>query len=348
MENVKMQGNQSREFEMIPPKIKLSYTDDIKLTSTTPLYHLFEGKSLYHPNTIHTIRVLNSNSQFVEDDFDSAASLFIKELLRLVSIQPNCVIVDSFEIFKGKIAFATLPYASLSCQEIKSLKQTFNGIDNVSDMIANVLSDVEFLRKELRIENCSNILTLQSIFKFEESDTYFLGHWLNTILSEEVSECTMTIGDATTSSVLYREIMSLVLRIIELNGLDQGRMKKLRKMESKNHVWFETVIVGLLFGDDLPHMSEELKELLKTMVHKENKLRPTFDEFKMRLNRSKQAALMDTKNEIETSEKKEPTPFSKKSDSVDGEVKKEAVQVEDSRLSNNDIICRYDQYLQYD
>ena len=103
------------DWNILTPHIKLSYSD-LKLTSKTPLYHIYEGKALSPPYSLHTIRVLDVNSEFAQEDYDAAASLFIKELLHLISIDPTCVLVNSFEISEKKMGFVTLPYAPLSHQ----------------------------------------------------------------------------------------------------------------------------------------------------------------------------------------------------------------------------------------
>ena len=99
----------------LPLTLKIDYSD-FKLLTETEVYYLYEAKSLRSPNPIHTIRVFNSTSKFSTENYEIAVTLFIKELLYLMTIDPKSVIVNSFVVSNGgkKMAFAALPYIPLS------------------------------------------------------------------------------------------------------------------------------------------------------------------------------------------------------------------------------------------
>src|SRR5689334_4024712 len=74
-------------IDSIPMKFKLLYSD-FELVSQTSYYKVFKVKSKKRSD-INTkekkiaIRVLDLESQFVEQDYDAAATLFLQELFHL-------------------------------------------------------------------------------------------------------------------------------------------------------------------------------------------------------------------------------------------------------------------------
>jgi hypothetical protein len=281
-----------KEDTLLTPIIRFSYSD-IRLISETPLYHLYEGKSRRPPCSIHTIRTFDNNSKFAIQDYDTAASLFIKELLHLIAIESNCVLVNTFEISDGgkKMAFASLPYTPLSSQiqqdqnlkiteDKKRSKSEFNDIKCLKDIITDILFDVEFLSKELGIRDCSSILRPHSIYRFNESGAYFLGDWLTAVMSEvSPNQIVTTLSVLPSLPKIFKEMHSLGLSILELNGIDPEKVKKLREMETKEDVMSDTFLKNLIVDEGL-HISEELKNLLERMLDINLNFRPKFDEFK--------------------------------------------------------------------
>ena len=146
---------------------------------------------------------------------------------------------------------------------------------NVKDMIADILLDVEFLSQNLRIKDCSNIMTPQSIYRFKESGAYFLGDWLTALMSDHVPETGSMTQKVQPSPQITKEVMSLGLSILELNGVKPEKVKRLRELEATKDLIFEETLQGVLFGEIL---DEKLKEFLIRMTHSEVNLRPTFDE----------------------------------------------------------------------
>ena len=300
------------EDNLLTANIIISYSD-VKLVSETSLYHLYEGKSKYAPNPSHTIRAFNFNSDFVKENFDAAATLFIKELLHLVSIDPKSVLIDSFEINDQKMAFAALSYAPLSYQ-IQKIQDSmmneeskagmkpneFSDIKCIENMISDLLLDVEFLSKEMKITDCSRILVPNSIYKFKESGAYFVGDWLTALMSgDQLLAQTGTTLKRSPSLLIPKEMFSLGLSILELNGIHPETIKELREMEGKKQILFEETLKGLLFGKSFESMSKELKKLLKRMMDSNVNVRPGIEEFKeIKSARRKQLLKEDCKLEI--------------------------------------------------
>ena len=265
------------QYKYLTSSIKFSYSD-VKLISETQLYYLYEGKSKYAPYQSHTIRAFNFNSAFAQENYDAAASLFIKELLHLVSIDPTIVLVNTFEINDKKMAFAALTYAPISqiTQNLISNKGTkedtsqseFSSMASIKDLISKVLLEVEYLSKELKIQDCSSILTPQSIYRCKESGKYFLGDWLTAIMKDGQmsTEIGTNFSKQSDAPVKPREILSLGLSIFELNRVNAEIIKRLREMEEKKDILFGPVVNGLFSTKELDGVPEELKNLLEMMV----------------------------------------------------------------------------------
>ena len=302
-----------QEDSLLTDNIKNSYSD-VKLVSETPLYHLYEGKSKYAPFPSHTIRAFNFNADFAKKNYDAAATLFIKELLHLVSIDPKCVLINSFEINDRKMTFSALSYAPVSYQ-IQKIQDSitneeskegmkpneFSDIKCIENMISDLLVDVEFLSKEMKITDCSNILVPKSIYKFRESGAYFVGDWLTALTSDDqlLTQTGTTSNQSSSLPRIPKEMLSLGLSILELNGAQPELIKELREMEGKNQISFETALGEVLSCQSFESMSKELKKLLERMMHSNVTVRPSIDEFKeIKSTRRKQLLKEDDELEI--------------------------------------------------
>jgi hypothetical protein len=128
------------------------------------------------------------------------------------------------------MAFAALPYAPLSCKipqdkaeeekkedekKVSKLPR-YDDVKLVNKMIADVLLDVEFLSKELKIKDCSSVLIPQSIYQFKESGAFFLGDWLTAIINQ-TKDMTASVSTTTlklsSSSAVFNEMLSLAISI---------------------------------------------------------------------------------------------------------------------------------------
>ena len=288
------------EFKYLTPTLESSYErikpvdPEISETPETSLYYLYEGRSKYAPYPTHTIRAFNFNSKFAKENFDAAATLFIKELLHLMSIDPKSVLVNSFEIHEKKMAFAALPYAPLSCQiqkkrDSKLEKESkegakkppeFSDTNCIENMISDLLLDVEFLSKEMNIKDCSSILVPKSIYQFKKSGAYFLGDWLTPLMSaKQLATETGTNIKKLSSIEAPKEMFSLGLSILELNKFAPEVIQKLREMDGNNQKLFETTIERLFSDQRFENMSKEWNKLLRRMACTNVKVRPEIEEF---------------------------------------------------------------------
>ena len=170
---------EEKTFE-IPPKLRLAYTD-FKFIQQTVSYRLYEAKSR-NSDTIHTIRVLDPTTQFVSDNHDLAATLFIQELLRLHYVQPEAVLTNTFEISKNgqQIAYASLPYHPLNHQSDHQQQQHEQTLvpkdpDTIGNLIKGVISDIEFLWKDIQLKNVMNSLGFRKYLLHERQKSIFPG-----------------------------------------------------------------------------------------------------------------------------------------------------------------------------
>jgi len=142
----------------IPPKLKFTY-GDFKPISETSSYKVFEAKPR-NSTQKHMIRILDNTKEFVNKNYDNVATLFIQELLRLQYVQPDSILINTFEISENgkQIAYATLPYVPLSFQ-LDDTQQVMNPKDPkvIDKLLKDVLSDIEFLWKDLQMRKIMDI-----------------------------------------------------------------------------------------------------------------------------------------------------------------------------------------------
>ena len=170
-------NEESKEFN-VPPKLKLAYTD-FKSIQQTATYRLCEAK-LRNSNIIHTIRILDPTTEFVSANFNLAATFFIQELLRLQSVHPEAVLINTFEISDNgrQMAYASLPYYPLDFQPDQNKENFFPKDPNtVENLIKEVVSDVEFLWKDIQFRDCMKHLGSESIYFMKDRNAFFLGNW---------------------------------------------------------------------------------------------------------------------------------------------------------------------------
>ncbi len=149
-----MQSSNKENVFTVPPKISLAY-GNFKSVGETSTYRLFQG---YHCNSHerHMIRILDSTKEFVNKNYERAATLFKLELFRLQELLPGSVLMDRFEIneVNKQNACGILPYLPLSIQFEES-NEVFDSKDSktIEKLLSDIISDVEFLWKNFRFRN---------------------------------------------------------------------------------------------------------------------------------------------------------------------------------------------------
>lgn len=240
----------------LPDKIKCMYSD-FNLISQTATHFTLEAKSISNKE-LHTIRVLNITTPVVKNDYYNTATLFIQELLRLCCTNPQAVLTNTFEFNDEKMVYATMPFAPLNYElgELTSTRLSKLDID-MDRLVRDVMSDVEYLVKDLKLGNCAKHLTPDHIYRFRDSGAFFLGDW-SSMLSLDTSMMQESLQlDALLN--VEKEIFELGLTLVEVNGTNRAEAEKLLKTD--NPKFYEISLNELL--DEQP---EPQRELIKKML----------------------------------------------------------------------------------
>ena len=139
-------------------------------------------------------------------------------------------------------------------------------LKSVKDLLADVLLDVEFLHKELKSKDCSQILVPESIYKFKESGALFLGDWKSALESDNDQNLNLMniTSQADPPPIISEELLSLLVTILELNGVNLDEIEGIRKMMKDKHIFLEKIL-----RETIIEMPKELKELLEKMLNKD-------------------------------------------------------------------------------
>lgn len=296
--------------ELIPPKLKSSYTN-IMFISQTINYVVFEAKSA-STNQIHNIRALDINNQFVRDNYNSSATLFIQELIRLCIIQAHpgtSIPIETFEICGNKMAFSSLPYNNLE-SEIGSMSSKLHKTPNthldIEKLIADVLIELEFLQEHMKLPNCNKLVTPQHIYRFKDSGSFFLADWVCLANQDQEashpqsyfekpesfqSNC-MVLGD------FAEEIYELGLVILELSGMKHESIENLRVMKQVDSLLYDGVLENILAKD--LKQSTSVKNLLGKMLKKKPVQRAKFKELLVEVSTINEQKMIETSHQRAT------------------------------------------------
>ena len=139
-------------------------------------YRLYEAKPR-NSDMVHTIRVLDPTTEFVSANYDLAATLFIQELLRLQSMHPGVVLINSFEMSSNDrlMAYASLPYYPLNLEpDLNQQNLIPKDPNTMVNLIKGVVSDVEFLWRDIQFRDFMKHLGFRKHLLYEGSRSLFL------------------------------------------------------------------------------------------------------------------------------------------------------------------------------
>ena len=155
-------------------------------------------------------------------------------------MQPEAVFIDTFEISNNgqQIAYATLPCHSLDVQ-LNQKKQIFNPKDPniIESLIKNVISDVEFLWRDLHFKDVINALGPENIYYMKDKETFFLSNWAklyevepkNNIDASTLSSMIPKVEKELTSQTLSNEIKSVAFIALSLKEIDFSELETIKK-----------------------------------------------------------------------------------------------------------------------
>ena len=212
-------------LDSLTPKIALAYSD-FKFIDDSEYYRTFEAVSKSR-NDIHTIRVLNVDSNFYKANPNLASTLFVQEFLRLCITSPNAAFIETFEINGSKIS-----YAMQHCQTLQSLldkKSNPNDV-NIEYLLKDVLSDVSFLLNTLKLSERINI-ELQNINYIWSTNSFILSDWGKNKIEKDTkwhldNEPNMQISNGA------EEVNSLGMKVLEFHGIPKQELKELELLQN--------------------------------------------------------------------------------------------------------------------
>lgn len=209
----------------IPPNLEFSFSKLSLAQDSDEIYLHYQGRSKT-TQKLYSLRVLNIHSNFVKANYDTAVALFIQELLRLTSLNPKAVLIETFEVSDQKMGFACLPYNALETQIGKS-----ENID-IPKMIGDITNDMQFLWRNLKLRKFADIISSKNIYLYEGESSFFLGNWVKTIQDGALVDH----GKLNTSDIIFdslnansenqivnsqnlsEEIFALATTVLELSG----------------------------------------------------------------------------------------------------------------------------------
>lgn len=248
----------------LTPKIQARYADLNLLdteNSKTLGYLTYEAK-LRTTGEIHHIRVFNHDSSFAERDLNLTTTLFLQETLRLCSLYPHGILLDTFEFHEGKICYALKPVVSRVPDAPKL---------NPSKLLKNILTDLNYLTPEFergsgnffvdksrfyQIQPCCDDSESRDSSQENSSPSYFMKDWIQVVwtsmLAEENVEMnrSQSLSDSTVSlrnNTEKESVYDFALNFLELYGINSQDVKTMLKAPSL----YDIVLQRILFENPL-------------------------------------------------------------------------------------------------
>lgn len=291
---------------IVPPRLRNLYYD-FELISEGTYFKVLEGTHRTSKQR-HSIRVLDTDSDFVRSDHSFAATLFVQELLRLTSRigQADYFYIENFEIFEDKIGFVMRNCYPLTKEKI--IKPTVD----IENIMRDMLSDVTFLKTQMCLQNLN--IDPKNIYRIKDTNFYFLSNWADSFLEPEVDQS--KIMDLTTSTFhtlkahqkspkspkytspegrkwvnefeperespekkqsIASEVYSLGLLALDLLGLEQDEWDDLPS--TRNSKNYKVLLEDLMKRLDAMRLPKHVHTLIQRMLQKEPELRVTQEEF---------------------------------------------------------------------
>lgn len=263
--------------KLITPNIKKLYSD-FKVTFQSSYFLTFEAKSLTTEKT-HTIRALDTSSPFVKENYHTAATLFVQELLYLASTYPNTILIKTFEIDNEKICFASTNYSSpyLSQQQAPLNAEKECNKEKMpivaSKLLSDLSSNINFLLHSMNVSRCSELVTPKNIFQFKDESDYFLGDWSKARDNLNLSAQTEKEKQNDCKSDGSKEVLELAWSVLTVVGVSSEAIEKVKRIDTQSD--YMTAIDEILGKLEL---STHYKDLLRKMLDKDPKKRPKIEE----------------------------------------------------------------------
>ena len=267
----------------IPPRLEQDYTAFKLIHETSSYSKLFEAQHRKSA-AIHTIKVFNTTKLVASKNNNLASKLFIQELFYTASKHSKVALLNTFEISNKSRLIA---YVSLPCYPVNlysdqhRLKLLLKDPNMIAKMIKDIITDVEYLWKFLKLRNIINHLNYDSIYFLEDRGAFFLGNWTKILETESCNDLSpanihSTISEANKhikSRSLLEEIKGVITTVLELRNtsyLDTNAM------QNPTNDSFD--IKSAL--ENISKESEQLHQLIERILNRDPQNSPAFEEFK--------------------------------------------------------------------
>lgn len=282
--------NESKKFTF-PSKLEFAYKN-FKPLAEAFSYRVFEAEArISHEK--HVIRILDRTKEYVNKNYALAATLFVQELLRLQYRYPGSVLINTFEVSENgdQLACATLPYIPLGCQ-LGDNKGTINYSESkmIEKLLSDVLSDVEFLWKDLQVRKIMDVLGAENISFMQEKNAFFLVNWAkiyedNASEAGNITRSTTYISEESqkkklSSQDLAAELKGLVFAVLKMRKIDHTEVQSLLAMPDLKIKTYDSAVRFTLeesFSD-----SEKLRNLLGKMLSLDLRSLPSLEELRIK------------------------------------------------------------------
>ena len=288
--------NIEKEIEkLILPKTKLLY-EDFKLVAETSTYKVFNARARAS-REYHSIRVLDCTKDDTKANGAHAATLFIQELLWLQHRDPGSVFTNTFEISENgsQFACATLSYLPLS-RQLDGTAEIINPKDfnTIEKLLSDVLSDVEFLWKDLQLRKILDTLGPENIYFIKEKERFFLGNWGKIYEKPQPTasnlSATSTYASETTKNKkvsaqdLAEEIQALAFAVLKMNKVNCDKLQDLLAAPILQIATYDFMMKSAL-KKSFPE-SEKLRGLIGRMLSLDFQNLPKLEELRVKKERT--------------------------------------------------------------
>lgn len=261
-------------YSSLTPKIKYTYFD-FELISQTNYYKIYEAKSVTTKQSF-TIWALDTNSQFVRKDRNTASTLFIQEILRLCTRlqDSDAIIIEDFEIYESGMAFVF----KQTCHSLQKclLEPTESKIKfNIESLVKDLVSDVNFLYKRMKL--CEPELDLKNIYWMKESHIFMVGDWSATrtmtqeaLESVDLTSTTTIVPGIQALRTVAKETYIIGLIALELGGIRRKIWETL--FDIKDNDLYDGELGNILSRTEWSKQNDPTHKLLKALLKKDSTL----------------------------------------------------------------------------
>lgn len=251
-----------RNHSPIPKHVANNFGSFTELFRTS-YYIVYSAKSKENPEKLYSVRALNINEEFVKDNYDIAATMFIQETLYMClrggRLEP--LIIANFEINDKKIAFVMESYNQTKFDDHIDLEKFHDEIS----------IDIGFLAKHMKFTKLC-LDTTETIYKFkmdESHESYILSDWLK--VKPPVDTRATTYSEKDPDAVVGESVYELGKLVVSLAGVSQKKIDDLQTVQDEefHSVLVTKIIDGLKTTDYKWKDLDSFCEKMKTSLSKE-------------------------------------------------------------------------------